>query len=80
MYSSLAGINETEITHLITSQELLAKTIKLLPQLPSVTHVIYMESKLEKDKPVFPSGVHFIVFSQLEALGLTADQELRGAS
>ena len=73
-----AGINETEITHLITSQELLAKVIKLLPQLPSVTHVIYMESKLEKDKPILPNGVHFIVFSQLETLGLKADQELRG--
>ncbi|XP_028968823.1 long-chain-fatty-acid--CoA ligase 4 [Galendromus occidentalis] len=72
------GINETEITHLITSQELLPKVIKLLPQLPSVTHVIYMESKLEKEKPVFPSGVHFIVFSQLETLGEKADQELRG--
>ncbi|XP_028967685.1 long-chain-fatty-acid--CoA ligase 4 [Galendromus occidentalis] len=72
------GITETETTHLITSQDLLPKVIKLLPKLPSVTHVIYMESRITKIKPVVPSGVHFLPFSQLECLGKTADTELRG--
>ena len=37
-----------------------------------------MESKITKLKPVVPTGVHFLPFSQLECLGETADTELRG--
>lgn len=56
----------------------MAKVANLLPQLPSVTHVIYMESPLHKEKPRAPEGIHLLPFSQLELLGRSADTELRG--
>ncbi|OQR78922.1 long-chain-fatty-acid--CoA ligase 4-like [Tropilaelaps mercedesae] len=74
------GITETETTHLITSQELMLKVGKLLPQLPSITHVIYMESSVHKLRPELTTklGVHLVPFSQLEELGKAADEGLKG--
>ena len=42
------GINETEVTHIVTTHELLPKFRKILPKTPNVTHVIYMEHQVER--------------------------------
>ena len=42
------GINETEVTHIVTTHELLPKFRKILPKTPNVSHVIYMEHQVER--------------------------------
>lgn len=42
------GLNETEATLVITSHDLWPKLISLLPQLPNVKIIIYMEDQLKK--------------------------------
>ncbi|XP_024139350.1 long-chain-fatty-acid--CoA ligase 4 isoform X1 [Oryzias melastigma] len=40
------GLNETGVTHLVTSMELLESKLKnVLPQIPSLKHVIYVDEK-----------------------------------
>lgn len=72
------GINETEATHLITSYDLMPRIAKILHKIPSLTHIIYMESPVSKVPVVAPEGVRVIPFSKLEESGKTADTELRG--
>ncbi|XP_064455823.1 long-chain-fatty-acid--CoA ligase 4-like isoform X2 [Ornithodoros turicata] len=72
------GINETEATHLITSYDLLPKISKILNKIPSLTHIIYMESPVAKGPVKGPEGVQTLPFSKLEESGKTADAELRG--
>ncbi|KAG0411771.1 hypothetical protein HPB47_011109 [Ixodes persulcatus] len=72
------GINETEATHLITSYDLMPRIAKILHKIPSLTHIIYMESPLSKAPVVAPEGVRVLPFAQLEESGKTADTELRG--
>lgn len=72
------GINETEATHLITSCDLLPKISKILNKIPSLTHIIYMESRVGKGPTACPEGIQTIPFSKLEESGRTADAELRG--
>ena len=42
------GITQTEVTHIITSHELLPKFKNILPHTPKVKHIIYMEGQLAK--------------------------------
>lgn len=72
------GINETEATHLITSYDLMPRIAKILHKIPSLTHIIYMESPVSKTPPITPEGVRVLPFTQLEESGKTADTELRG--
>lgn len=72
------GVNETEATHLITSLDLLPKVVKILPQMSSLTHIVYMENPVMKTKPTVPPGINMLPFSQLESIGASADKELRG--
>lgn len=39
------GVNETEVSVMITSEELLPRVQKLMPQLPKIKHVIYMPAR-----------------------------------
>ncbi|XP_047487259.1 long-chain-fatty-acid--CoA ligase 4-like [Penaeus chinensis] len=43
----VSSLNETEVRVVITSQQLLARTMALLPQCPAVKHVIVFEDQLE---------------------------------
>ncbi|CAN7998157.1 unnamed protein product [Ixodes pacificus] len=72
------GINETEATHLITSYDLMPRIAKILHKIPSLTHIIYMESPVSKAPVEAPEGVRVLPFAQLEESGKTADTELRG--
>lgn len=84
LYSTLGeegiihGINETEVTHIVTSQELVPKLKKILPNMPSVTHIIYMENPTSVEMHDFPASVNLVPFTKLEKIGMTADPELRG--
>lgn len=77
LFLSLAGLNETEITHLVTTLELVPKVLSFLELVPSITTIIYMECPYKKEsKPSAPEKVRLIPFSQLEALGRAADPSL----
>ena len=78
--SEIPGLNETEVTHLVTTSELLPKILSLIESLPTIKTIIYMECPYKKEpKPtVRKEGLRLIPFSQLEALGRTADPSLVG--
>ncbi|KFM78781.1 Long-chain-fatty-acid--CoA ligase 3, partial [Stegodyphus mimosarum] len=65
------GITETEVTHIITSVELLPKLKSILHRVPAVTHIIYMEGLSSPSTENLPSSVKLISFSQMEENGKT---------
>ncbi|XP_076331044.1 fatty acid CoA ligase Acsl3-like isoform X3 [Tachypleus tridentatus] len=72
------GINETEVTHIITSQELLGKLKKIIDKIPLVKYIIYMEAFENPNLSGFPNSVEVQPFSRVEKLGEDADLELTG--
>lgn len=70
------GINETEVTTVITTHDLLPKFKVILAQLPNVTTIIYMEDQLHKaDTNGFKEGVRIIPYSQVIRTGVTSQFE-----
>ncbi|GFY53981.1 long-chain-fatty-acid--CoA ligase 4 [Trichonephila inaurata madagascariensis] len=67
------GLNETEVNHIITSQELLPKLKKILKQTPAVSKVVYMENIRPVDITGFPEKVQIMSFSELEKMGALCD-------
>lgn len=63
------GINETEVTHIVTSQDLLAKLLKVLPQTPLIRHIIYFEGFQKALKEQFPPEIKVIPFAKVEEQG-----------
>ena len=64
------GINETEVTTVITSYDLMPKFQKILEQTPRVNALIYMEDQLkELDTSGYKEGVNIIKFSDVLANG-----------
>lgn len=60
------GINETEVTLVITSHDLLPKFKKILELTPRVKTLIYMEDKLAKtDVTGYKDGVEIISFKSI---------------
>ena len=51
MTAVVHAVNETEVSHIITSADLLSKLAKLSPQTPRVKCLIYMEAPYKKTKP-----------------------------
>ncbi|XP_028967127.1 long-chain-fatty-acid--CoA ligase 4 [Galendromus occidentalis] len=72
------GLNETEATHLVTSQDLLPKVVKSLPQINSITHIVYMENPGSEESPDPVQGINLYSWTQLLEMGDNADEELRG--
>lgn len=71
------AINETEVTHVITSQDLLPKLKNCISQMTSVTTLIYMES-YKPNTLEFPDNVKLVPFTQLEKIGVNSDPGLSG--
>lgn len=61
------AVNETEVSHIITSSDLLNKLAKLSPQTPLVKCLIYMEETYKKAKPNLAafSSTQVLPFSQV---------------
>lgn len=60
------GINETEVTTVITSHELLPKFKAIASKVPNVHTIIFMEDQLHKTETTgFKEGVKIIPFSQV---------------
>lgn len=64
------GINETEVTTIITSHELMPKFKQILKLTPNVHTIIFMEDQLEKTETIgYKDGVKIIPFNQVIQLG-----------
>lgn len=64
------GINETEVTTVITSHDLLPKFRGLLKMVPKIDTIIFMEDQLEKtDTSGFKEGVRIIPYTQVIEMG-----------
>lgn len=67
----LHGINETEVTTVITSHDLLPKFKTILKDLPFVKTIIFIEDQIMKSDTVgFRSDVRIIPFSQVAKMGI----------
>lgn len=83
LYASLGeeaiihGINESEVTHMITSQDLLAKLSKITTRIPKVKTIVYIEGV----RPVtaqFESSIQLVPFKRLVKDGKAAPETLTG--
>ncbi|XP_063922554.1 long-chain-fatty-acid--CoA ligase 4 isoform X2 [Zophobas morio] len=67
------GLNETEVTTVITSYELMPKFKKILAMVPTVKTLIYMEDQLKTlDEGGYKSGIEVIKFSEVLKKGATS--------
>ncbi|KAH9375908.1 hypothetical protein HPB48_012548 [Haemaphysalis longicornis] len=75
MYATLSNdaivsaVNETEVTHLVTSSELLPRVLSVAEKMPSLTHIVYMEAKDSKPLALPKQKPEVIPFSKLEERG-----------
>ena len=73
------GINETEVTHIITTEDLLPKLAKLHNRIPKVKTIVYIEFDYKKfPKVEFYAGIDLVPFKQLENDGRVAPKNLTG--
>ncbi|KAK3776903.1 hypothetical protein RRG08_024673 [Elysia crispata] len=73
------GIKETGVSHVITSLDLLPKFKDVLPQTPTVTHVIVMvrtKLELEAARSALPDTVQVIAMGEVEAMGERSEPDL----
>ncbi|XP_077524274.1 long-chain-fatty-acid--CoA ligase 4-like [Amblyomma americanum] len=61
----VSAINQTEVTHLVTSADLLPKVLSNRDKMPLLTHVVYMESADSKLPAPLPQGLEVIPFGDL---------------
>ncbi|TRY71515.1 hypothetical protein TCAL_00221 [Tigriopus californicus] len=60
------GLNQTEVTHVITTHDLLPKFKHVLAQTPTVQCVIFMEDQLHPtDRSGYKSGVEIVSFTEV---------------
>lgn len=63
------AINETEVTHIITSSPLLPKLKKIISRTTGVCHISYMENLSPPSVDGFPDSVKLMSFSELIECG-----------
>lgn len=63
------GINETEVTHLVTSQDQLGKVCKVLEKIPLIKNIIYFEGFNKAVKEKFPEHIKLVPLSKVEETG-----------
>lgn len=62
MYATLSNddivsaVNVTEVTHLVTSADLLTRVVSVVAKMPSLTHIVYMESPNAKPPAPLAKG------------------------
>uniref|UniRef100_A0A1E1XDH5 long-chain-fatty-acid--CoA ligase n=1 Tax=Amblyomma aureolatum TaxID=187763 RepID=A0A1E1XDH5_9ACAR len=63
------ALNETQVTHLVTSADLLPRVQSFMDKIPSVTHVVYMDNANSKLPAPSAKSPKVIPFSALEQRG-----------
>ncbi|XP_063771972.1 fatty acid CoA ligase Acsl3 [Pseudophryne corroboree] len=76
LYSTLGGpaiahgLAETEVTHIITSKELLQSKLKsILPQVPLLRHIILVDGSSSAQQADYPSNITVHSMEAVQALG-----------
>eukprot|EP00095_Tigriopus_kingsejongensis_P000185 maker-scaffold41_size498431-snap-gene-0.11 protein:Tk00185 transcript:maker-scaffold41_size498431-snap-gene-0.11-mRNA-1 annotation:"Long-chain-fatty-acid--CoA ligase " len=60
------GLNQTEVTHVVTTHDLLPKFKEVLPRTPKVQCVIFIEDQLHPtQRSGYPSGVSILSFQEV---------------
>ena len=73
------GINEVEVSHIITTQDLLPKLAKSQQNIPKVKTIIYIELDFKHNPSVeFNKGIELLTFKRLENDGKNASKDLTG--
>lgn len=67
------GVNESEVTHVITSADLLPKFKGILNKMPKLTHLIIMCDSQTFSKQEFPENITILSFADVEMLGAEPD-------
>ncbi len=67
------GINQTEVTHVITTHELMPKFRNVLHRTPTVKYLIYLEDQIhETETTGYKDGVQILSFYEVVAKGKTS--------
>ncbi|XP_041919056.1 long-chain-fatty-acid--CoA ligase 3a [Alosa sapidissima] len=79
LYSTLGGpaiahgLNETEVTHIITSKELLeTRLMAMLEEVPRLQHIVVVEDK-PRSWPDYPQGIRVHSMAAVQELGAKPD-------
>lgn len=71
----VSAVNLTEVTHLVTSSDLLTRVLSVVEKMPTLTHIVYMENANAKPPAPLQNGPQVIPFSSLEERGVAHEQE-----
>ncbi|XP_060803085.1 long-chain-fatty-acid--CoA ligase 4 isoform X1 [Amyelois transitella] len=64
------GINETEVSTVITTHDLLPKFKKILAKTPKVDTIVYMEDQLKKtERDGFKQGIRIVAYKEVLEMG-----------
>ncbi|XP_054158100.1 long-chain-fatty-acid--CoA ligase 4-like [Oppia nitens] len=72
------GINETEVKHIITTQDMLAKLAKMKTKIPLVNTVIYIEGPKALNGIDFGDDIKLVPFKEMVSQGQAAPKSLVG--
>ncbi|XP_072263963.1 fatty acid CoA ligase Acsl3 isoform X2 [Pyxicephalus adspersus] len=73
------GLTETEVTHIITSKELLqSKLKKILPQVPLLRHIILVDGSTSQQSD-YPNNITVHSMASVQALGLRQANQHRSS-
>lgn len=67
------GVNESEVSHVITSADLLPKFKGIINQMPKVTHLICMTDEHKVSSKDFPEHINIVTFNEVEISGALPD-------
>lgn len=71
----VSAVNETEVTHLVTSEDLLPRVLSIVERMPSLSHIVYMENAHSKTPVPSAPGIQVIPFRSLETRQTDQDTE-----
>ncbi|KAH7971906.1 hypothetical protein HPB52_003671 [Rhipicephalus sanguineus] len=71
----VSAVNVTEVTHLVTSSDLITRVLSVVGKMPSLTHIVYMENPNAKPPAPLQDGPQVIPFSSLEERGVDHEHE-----
>ncbi|KAH9376088.1 hypothetical protein HPB48_012291 [Haemaphysalis longicornis] len=76
----ISAVNETEVTHLVTSSDLMPRLVRIVRKMPSLTHIIYMESAEHKAPQILAQGPQAVSFNALLERGAHYEAEMSSPS
>lgn len=63
------AVSQTEVTHLVTSSDMMPRLMRIVDKMPSLTHIVYMESGEYKTPQIATHGPQVVPFNTLQERG-----------